>query len=151
MHPSVALFQVGVKDLNAPFLPEYLSTGAAMAGSGALTPLGDHTAIVVSLKTSKSGREWRGRIYLGGLDAGATTDGRTATQAAVTAAGAFGEALRAAFSTNQIPLVIGQRELLSGTTSTGAALPPRAANKVPVTRAIVSDNRLDTQRRRVGR
>lgn len=151
MHPSVALYQVGVKDISAPFLPEYLSNGAAQAGTGALSPLGDHTAICVTEQTAKSGREWRGRIYLGGLDAAATADGRVASQAAVDAAGAFGEAVRSAFTTAQIPMCVAQRELLAGMSSSGTALPPRSANPVPVTRCIVRDTRLDTQRRRVGR
>jgi len=151
VHPTVALYRVGVKDLASAYNSEYLSSGAALAGTGASTPLGDHTALVVTEQTSRSGAQWRGRMYLGGMDAAATNDGSTATQAAVDAAGAFGEAIRSAMSSAQVPMVVAQRELLAGQTAGGTAMPPRAATTVPVTRCIVSDNRLDTQRRRIHR
>lgn len=149
VHPSVALEKVTVKDLSAPYLPEFESSGAVQSGSGPTTPLGDHTALVVTHQTDRSGAQWRGRSYLPGLDASATADGNSVTSTARDAAGAFLEAIRAGMSTAQVPMVVAQRELLAGQDSHGNALPPRAANSVPVVRCIVRDSRLDTQRRRI--
>jgi hypothetical protein len=73
------------------------------------------------------------------------------TGLAKTAAGSFGEGIRLAMTSAGVPMCIAQRALQSGTDTDGNALPPRSAGYFPVTRCVVRDNRLDSQRRRLGR
>lgn len=142
---------VEVKDLSTAHNPAYLSDVAGVPAAGTGSPLGDNTAICVSKETAKAGREWRGRLYLGGLDGTCTTDGKNMSAGAKVAAGNFGEGIRTAMSSAGIPMCIAQRALQAGTDAAGNDLPPRSASYFPVTRCVVKDNRLDSQRRRLGR
>lgn len=148
---ATSLARVEVKDLSTAGQPAYLSSGGAQAGSDASSPLPVNTAICVSLLTQRSGAQWRGRTYLAGLGASVSNDNRHHTQIAGTNATAFVDACIAAMATAQLPMVIAQRELLAGTDSHGNSLPPRSASTVGVTGTKITSNRLDTQRRRLGR
>jgi hypothetical protein len=141
---------VSIKDLRQANLPVFLSTGVAAAGTGAGTPVSVSTSIVVSLHTAKSGREWRGRTYLGGLDSIALADAHTHTATAGNNAVAFMTAVDAAMSAAGLPMCIAQRGLLAGFTAANKPLPARAANTVDVTAWVITNPRLDTQRKRLG-
>jgi hypothetical protein len=141
---------VSIKDMRQANLPVFLSSGIAAAGTGTGTPVAVSTSIVVSLQTAKSGREWRGRSYLGGLDSIALANAHTHTASAGTNAVAFLTAVDASMSAAGMPMGIAQRALLAGTTSSGAQLPPRPANIVDVTSWKITNPRLDTQRKRLG-
>jgi hypothetical protein len=142
---------VEVKDISTAHNPAFISDVAGVPAAGAASPLGDNTALCVSKETAKAGREWRGRMYLGGLDGTVTSDGKNMSGPAKIAAGNFGEGIRLAFSSAGIPMCIAQRALQAGKDSAGNDLPPRTASYFPVTRCVVKDNRLDSQRRRLGR
>ena len=150
VHTSTAIKRVQVKDISAPNLPWYLSTGPELAGSGPGAALAEQVAVVATSLTAKAGREWHGRTYLGGLDDGAQVDARHHGTAAGTAATAFLNAIRTGLPSG-INLAIGQRALQAGQTSTGAPLPARTAHSEPITNYVIRSNRLDTQRRRLGR
>lgn len=151
LHAETAITGVEVKDLSAAGNASYLSTGLEQVGTGAAGPLGSQVAIVVTKRSAKSGREFRGRMYIGGLDNTATTDGKLATTGASQTSAAFGEACRTAMSSAGVPMCIANRALQAGTTASGAALPPRSATHTDVTQCVVDNPRLDTQRRRLGR
>jgi hypothetical protein len=142
---------VEVKDLSTAYNPSFISSVAGVPAAGTGGPLGDNTALCVTKETAKAGREFRGRLYLGGLDGACTTDGKSMTGPAKTAAGNFGEGIRLAMTSSGVPMCISQRALQAGTDSKGNPLPPRSASYTSVTRCVVKDNRLDSQRRRLGR
>ena len=149
--PSTSFRGVWVKDIGAANLPWFESSGADVAGTGAGTALAESIAVAVTALTAKAGREWHGRSYLGGLDASAQSDSRHHSVPAGTAAVAFMQALRTTAGTSQLQLAVGQRELLQGTSASGAVLPPRASHAEPITGYRITNSRLDTQRRRLGR
>lgn len=151
VHPSCSYVRVEVKDLRAPNNPSIVSTGTALPGTSAGTPLSQGSALVVTLRTQFTGKGFTGRSYLMGLDAGTLTDARTFSDIVGAAGVAFIQAIQSAMNTQGLPLVVAQRHLLAGTTSAGAALPERAANVVPVTQIVIADHRIDSQRRRLGR
>jgi hypothetical protein len=151
LHTDTTITGVKLKDMRTANLPYVLSTSAAAAGTGAGTFVALATAIAVTLRTANSGRGFTGRVYLAGLDSGAIVSHLQATAVANTAAAAFITSCLATMSSNSIPCVIAQRALLAGTTHAGAALPPRPAGTVAVTSASISNPRLDSQRRRMGK
>lgn len=150
VHPSTALKRVQVKDISAADLPWFLSTGAEVAGSGLGDALAEQVAVVATSLTAKAGRQWHGRTYLGGLDAAAQSDARHHGTAAGTAAVAFCDAIRTGLPSGLV-LALAQRQLDAGSTHAGAPLPPRPAWSEPILSFVIRSNRLDTQRRRLGR
>ena len=81
--PNVALASVSTRDLSAPNLPEFTDTGALVGGSDATgQPLPPQTAFCLTFRTAKSGKSFRGRIYLGGFTE-TNNDGTGAASAAV--------------------------------------------------------------------
>lgn len=67
MAASVSLVRVGVRDLRTANQPEFRDTGAAAAMSGTGDPLPRGVAACMTLRTDKSGKSFRGRVYLGGF------------------------------------------------------------------------------------
>jgi hypothetical protein len=151
MAPGTSFDGVWVKDLSSANNSIYESNTTGVAAGGTGPALGDNTAICVTKQSAKSGKEFRGRMYLGGLDSSCTVDGHNMTDPAKVAAGNFGEAVRTAFNSAGIPMCIANRALQAGEDINGNPLPPRTANTTPITRLVVRDLRLDSQRRRLGR
>lgn len=142
---------VRVKDLRAAYNPEFLSSGAAAAGTGVGAPLSTNVALCVTERTGQAGRGFRGRVFLAGITVDGLSGPRQFDSATGAAAVAFMQGVMSALSTNQVPLVIGQRALAAGTDAAGNPLPARPADTVPVVSVEVADLRVDTQRRRLGR
>lgn len=68
MAPTTELLNVGIRDLQASSQPEFLDTGAAVAGTGTGDPLPRQTALVITHRTAEASRSGRGRTYFGGYD-----------------------------------------------------------------------------------
>jgi hypothetical protein len=151
LHTDASVTGVKIKDLRSPNLGFVFSTSAAASGTGAGSLVSLATAIVVTQATAGSGRGFRGRSYLAGLDSDALASHITASAAADTNAAAFMEAIRTAMQANSIPMVIAQRALLAGESASGAPMGPRSATTIPVTQCRIVNSRLDSQRRRLGR
>ena len=151
LHTDVSFNGVRAKDMKAPNRAFVTSTGTAATGTGTGTIGPLQNAIVVTLNTAQSGRGYRGRVFLAGMDSTAMLSHTHATQAADTAAAAFLEAIRQSTITNSVPLSVAQRALLPGTSAGGAAMGPRPAGNPLVTACRISNSRVDTQRRRLGR
>lgn len=123
VHSTIALWNVGIRDISSPSLPEFLGSGAASNGTqaaGKLLPA--QVAQVITLRTAKAGKSFRGRVYIPGFgDSALATDG-TATSAATTAAKAFVDAVKTATETQGAPLAVVSRltasnELVTSTQS----------------------------------
>jgi hypothetical protein len=147
---DTSMIGVEIKDLNAINQPSYPSTGAPLAGTGALAPLALSLSVEVTLRTAQSGKGFVGRKYFAGLDQVAQLNGRHFTQAAGTAFQAFVDAIRVTPPANSA-LAIAQRALQAGSDSHGNPMPARPADSIPVIRIDLVDTRFDSQRRRLGR
>jgi len=148
---GTSLVRVTVKDLRSAYLAEFPSSGAPVNGTGAAGPLPLSVAVCITLKTAQSGRQYRGRVYFAGLDQAATTDATTFSPATSTAARAFAAGLDTVMTGNGMPMCVAQRALQAGTDINGNPLPARAAGTVDVVDYVATDNRFDSQRRRLGR
>lgn len=155
IHPSYSLAGIRVKDLRAGNNPVLASTGVAIPGTSAASNMPTSAALVVTQRTAYSGRGFFGRSYLPGLASDQLSDARhyLTTGAFDTAAINFMNAINAAFSPNIGPWVLGQRAL-KASPDPNAPPPynsPRPANTIPIQSVVVTDHRVDSQRKRLGR
>jgi len=152
---GITLAGMHVKDLRAANNPTIVSTGAGILGTGTGTALPQDTAIAVTLRTAFSGKGFVGRIYLPGLDNAQLADSRhwISTVGFDNAVLGFANAINAAMTAQGIPWVIGQRALAANTTAGAppSQAQPRPANTIPITAAALTDHRIDSQRKRLGR
>lgn len=158
---STGLIRVGLRDMRAENMAEFLDTGAASLGTAVTdsTPLA--TAMCLTLRTAKSGKSFRGRVYLPGM---VETDNTLAGQiltAAATAAVAFIQAIQAALTAAQLTLAVASRasELITlvrnifhsdgtQTSKTLSTTVAKAAQLTPVTSVESRTSQWESQRRR---
>jgi hypothetical protein len=151
VHTGCSMTGVTIKDLNIVSQPELKSSGAAQPGTNATTPLSLSSAMVVSLRTKNAGRQWRGRVYLGGLGSDTLLSATQVVDTVGTSGVSFMTAVRNALASNQYTEAILQRALLAGSDIHGNPLPARTAHAEPVTSEDIANPRIDSQRRRTGR
>jgi hypothetical protein len=82
---STLLAQVGIRDLRFANLAEYLAPTSNTVGTGTLEATSAAMACCVTIRTSKAGKRFRGRVYLP-LNAEASFDGETSVYAVPAAA-----------------------------------------------------------------
>lgn len=152
---SISLSGVHVKDLRAANNPTLTSTGLPVLGTGTGSVLPQDNALVITLKTAFSGKGYVGRVYLPGLDSAQLADSRhwISTTVFDNAALGFVNAVNSAMTAQGLPWVLGRRALQA---NTDPAAPPhlqqnRPADTIPIASAAVTDHRVDSQRRRLGR
>lgn len=150
---GMSLTGVRVKDLRAANNPTLLSTGVAVLGTGAGAAVPQDCALAVTLRTAFSGKGYVGRAYLGGLTVTDLADSRHWASGVQTPAINFMNAINSAMTASGLPWVLAQRQLAGNPDP--AAPPsqqqPRPAGVVPITAANLTDLRVDSQRRRLGR
>lgn len=151
INSGVSLTGVSLRDLRSANLPLVTSTGAATPGTGAGTALPPGDALVVTLRTAQAGRQFRGRVYLPGLDSTALAAGGVAAAATVTNSKAFVDAVSAALTSSSMTLALGQAARQQYTSAKGTVHAARAAAVQPVTSTVTRNNIIDHQRRRAGR
>lgn len=148
--PQTILTGIGIRDVRAPNNPEILSTGAVAPGTSGAGQMPLQVAIVVTLRTAFAGRQFRGRVYLGGIDTGSVVAATGLIDPVTNAAAvAFVQAAQTALGAQSMTLAIGQRLLPERPAKDGTTLPVRPANIVPVTSVLSLNQRFDTQRRRL--
>jgi hypothetical protein len=150
--PTVTFHSLSLKDLRTAEMPvfEYVPTTPAVgAATGVALPIS--VAMVVTHRTGQSGRQWRGRSFLGGTTDAALLNMRQFSTATGTDGVGFLTGIQNVFTTNGIPMVVAQPRLMEGTNSAGNTLAERPANVVNVTTFDIANARADTQRRRLGR
>lgn len=148
---TVSFTGVSIKDLRAAHNPEFPSGGGPAFGTavGPATSIG--SALVVTLRTAQSGREFRGRVYLAGLTQAALASARQWDGLVGSRATAFIEGIRSVMSTNSIPMVIAHRALNAEEPVVPGSDPARLDGVVPVVSVDIANPRVDTMRRRLGR
>lgn len=139
IHTTVALANVGLRDVRSANTAEFLDSGGATAGTATGDVLPPQTAIVVTLRTAQAGRSFRGRVYLCGFAEASNATG--GTSALGTAPVGFVTAIKSALVTSGLDLGVLSRPA-------PLAAPPRAGFITPVTSIVMRDTVWDTQRRR---
>jgi hypothetical protein len=140
---------VGCIDLRGPNFPEITSTSAALVGTNVANALSPQNAVVVTLRTGKSGRSFRGRSYVYGF----CVDGMTASGgiATVAEAGAlnFVNSVKAAMAGQSLTMAIRSPALPERPSKPGGTLPAKDYSIEPVSTQLVRDLIWDTNRRRL--
>lgn len=139
LHTSVALANIGLRDIRTANTAEFIDTGGAVAGTLAGDLLPPQTALCVTLRTAQAGRSFRGRVYLPGFG-----EGQNATGGTISSTGscvAFVTAIKAALVASSLDLGV-----LSRPAPTAPV--PRAGFITVVTSIVARDSVWDTQRRR---
>lgn len=100
------LVRVGIRSLSSPNLQEWRDTGAAVAGSAVGDPLPGSVACCVTVRTGRSGKSYRGRVFLPGWsEAENLATGASATGTG-TAAVAFMQAVNSALQTQNLSAAV---------------------------------------------
>jgi hypothetical protein len=153
LETGISLTHVHVKDLRAPNNPTIESTGLPLAGTSAGRFSAQDLALVVTLRTQFSGKGFFGRVYLPGITEDNLADTRHFAGAVSSPAIAFLNGVNSAMTAQGLPWVVAHRALQANTDP--AAPPsqqqPRPAGVTPITAAVLTDLRIDSQRRRLGR
>lgn len=135
----VSLANVGLRDIRSASQPEFIDTGAAVAGTLAGDFLPPQIALCITLRTALAGPRYRGRIYLCGYgEAGNTAVGVLNNTASSVA---FVTAIKSALIASSLDLGVIHRP-------TEAPLPVTAGFITVVNSIVARDAVWDTQRRR---
>jgi hypothetical protein len=148
--PTTGAFAgVTLREVSTANNPVVQSTGAAVPGTSVSTAIPDEVALVVTLRTAKTGPSGRGRIYIPNWATNALGTGGTASAATVTALQNWvGNRFTGAFAAAGLTRVLGLPARIEYIGSTGTVHPARAAGSVDVTGMVVRNNTWDSQRRR---
>lgn len=149
VHTTAAFAGVQLRDIRSPNNPYVKSTGAATAGTGANSALASGIAIPINLGTAFSGRGYRGRVYLPGLDSSAEVAGTgLILGAALTAAINFLTEVQTALTAQSITLALKQPNRVQYQGITGTVHAARSANMQLVTTIQSRTPYFGSQRRR---
>jgi hypothetical protein len=139
VHPTVTLVNIGIRDIRTASQPEFLDTGASVAGTGTGDLLPPQTALCITLRTASAGARFRGRVYLPGYTEGNNT--ATGTLSAAGSSVSFVTAIQSALIASSLNLGVIHRP-------TAAPLPVTSGFITTVTSIVARDLVWDTQRRR---
>jgi hypothetical protein len=138
-----------LRDLNAPDMPEVPSNTPGVAGTSSGVALPDEVAAVLTLRTAKVGRRFRGRMYLPNWASNALGAGNVIAGPAVTAYQAWADGpLHSGMNSNGLQWALGLHARVAYTGTSGNQIAARNAETELITVQTVRDNHWDTQRRR---
>jgi hypothetical protein len=137
-----------LRDLNTPNNPLIGSSVGGATGTSASAALPNETAIVITLRTGKVGRAFRGRIYVPGFATNALGTGNVIAAATLTDINAWANTIPTVFTSQGLTFAIGQHSRLAYTSPIGTPHPKRDPTTVDITSQSVKDNHWDTIRRR---
>lgn len=136
---AVTLVNVGLRDLRSANQPEFIDTGAAVAGTSGGDSLPQQISLCITLRTAQAGKMFRGRSYLCGYTEANNTGGAGVSVAVPGVA--FVTAIKSALLASSLDLGVIHRP-------TVAPLPVTAGFVTNVTAIVCRDSVWDTQRRR---
>jgi len=142
---------VTVKNLHVANQAEFRSSSLAMPGTGAPPIASVNNALVVTLRTALAGQGFRGRVYLAGLLQTDLASPRSWSSAVGLLAVDFVSGIDAAMSASQLPMAVAQHALNAGTHADGTPWEARPAASNDVVSVTIVNDRVDSQRRRLGR
>lgn len=145
---TTQLVAIGVLDLRNAGIPELISTGTPLTGTGAGVALADATSLVLTERTALTGKSNRGRIYTLGWVVGSIQANGLALQTDADAAVGFHQALSSIMSAQGLTLAIRSPALPARPSKPGGTLPAKDYSITPVTQILARDLIFDTNRRR---
>lgn len=146
--PTTVFAAVGVIDIRAPDIPEIKSTGTGVPGTSAGEAMPDAVSLVLTLRTGKTGRAHRGRIYtLGWGNVQINPDGTAPVTAADTAV-TWHQAVQAAIAAQGAQLAVRSTAKPERPAKGGGTLPAKDYEITPVTLIEHRDLIFDNNRRR---
>lgn len=110
MHTTVGLQKVGVRDISAPNLPEFLDAGASVLGTATDKLLPPQIALCATLRTARAGKSFRGRFYQPGFTALNLTAGGAVTASVDVAIVNWLTAIKTAMSSSSLTMAIVSRK-----------------------------------------
>lgn len=135
----VTLSNVGLRDIRTASQPEFIDTGAAVAGTLAGDFLPPQIAMCITLRTALAGAKFRGRVYLCGYGEATNTAAGVLNSSATSVA--FVAAIKSALQASGLDLGVIHRP-------TFPPLDVTAGFITTVTSIVARDAVWDTQRRR---
>jgi hypothetical protein len=132
--------------LDTPIVPS--SAGGGRAGASISPEMPDETALVVTLRTSKVGARFRGRMFVPGWATNALGTGNVAAPAVVTALQNWSSTIRTVFAAEGGTWALGLPPRNAYTGSSGTPHEAQDSEAPSVATNVVRDNHWDTQRRR---
>jgi len=144
---TTRLFGVGIRDVRTPNEVEYQSSASFVAGTGTGDPLPNEVAAVVTLRTARAGKSYRGRVYFSGADEDQNDSTQHMEGPYQTAVIAFLTGVQADMATEGIDLAVLSAPRYAN------LLPPLDIETwpgalTPVTSMQMLDGKWDSQRRR---
>lgn len=148
LHSTAQMAGVQIKDVRNANSAYAVSTGLAVAGTGAGAALPAGVAAVCNLKTLFAGRHYRGRVYLPGLDSSALVAATGIFLGTFqTAAQNWMALVQSALNTSGMTLAIGQPARLAYTGRKGALHPATPSGSTAVNQMIVRLQPFEQRRR----
>jgi hypothetical protein len=145
---TTSFAQIGVTDLRFEGVPEVLSTGTPVPGTAVAPAMPDQVSFVYTLRTGKTGRSFRGRIYSLGWSTSTIGDNGQSDVASAEAGRLFYDALRTAMSGQGAAMAIRSPALPERPSKPGGTLPEKPFAITVVTSIETRDLLFDTNRRR---
>lgn len=147
--PTTVSFQrVDLRNLNVAGEPLVASTAAARPGTAAAADmLPPSIASCFTVRTSKAGRQFRGRMYFAGYAETANDAGGRMTTAAKTAFDTFATGFVAAANVGGLVFGVAHRPTAFDP-NTGLPISPGLGFTTPATQVVCRDSIWDSQRRR---
>lgn len=146
--PETGFNLAALKDLRTVGLPFVVSTNPIAVGTA---PAGEalprQVAAVLTIRTARAGKSYRGRMYWGGFAENANDSTQHMTAAAKTAIDAFCTGFINAVNINGWQLGVAHRPTTFDP-DTGLPTAPGLGFTTPATQVLCRDNVWDTQRRR---
>jgi hypothetical protein len=138
---------VSVRDIRSPSLAMITSTAPAAGGAAPGDSLPAQIAAVVTLRTAKAGKGFRGRAYIPGFSEASNDTGGVMTAATKAALDLYAAGLQNVFLAGLVTLGVAKRPIYNDADCT--IVTPGETNAV--TQVLVRNDLWDTQRRRAGR
>lgn len=147
--PTQGLAGITIRDVNTANQPLITSTVPFAGGTSASAALPNEVAVVITERTGKVGRAFRGRVYVPGWATNALGAGNVVAAAAITALQNWANTIPSAFTGQGYTWSIGQKKRVAYVSpKTGISYPQRDATHTVISSQPVRDNHWDSQRRR---
>lgn len=148
---STVIFEsISIRDIHAPNLPEFTSQGTPVSGGGTLDALPLSVAAVVTIRTAKAGKSFRGRTYFSGWDeASNDAQGRSVGFVNTSAESAM-TSINSILAGHSMTVAVLSRPQ-DAKTIPARSIPARTGQATPVSAFITRNNKWESQRRRTGR
>jgi hypothetical protein len=147
----VQLIRVSVRSVHSGNLVEYLGSGGPVAGTGTGDAIPRGVAAIVTLRTDRAGKSYRGRQFVTGYVESLALPGNLLDPDAATDTEEFYNAVKAAMSGNGLTMAVLSPALPERQNKQGETLPAKPAEARPVQSQLIRSRVWGSMRTRNGR